>query len=621
MNNELLQIAFAHELQAQADRQNRTLSPINLAVSKVLYTTAVQAMTDTAAVKWDKTFKVVSAPTGSSKTNSAIAFAAAAYKTIPGFSCSFVVEEIKHAQEIYEALLDTLPSEAVRVWSSYHDPKSRNDDDFSKYLFTPTDSTIDQMKLTPITIWTHRKWLSEVKYDGDSGVRKFKGKSRDVMFIDEQPQAIEIMELTPADIGKRSDDIARMNPDHPWVKTLSDVERRMKDLFETDGDETVAVELFHCLEALGFTEEKARAVWGEYYHTQPPSEFLGAFKFLHACTLGYVFFTRRKPRSFVAYLPSFKPEPNLVLLDATADISGLSQLLGGKLAKDMPQIDYSNLSLHHLQPPPEFKLVSEVVRSRPKAIAYADWINQTVMTNTQVGDHVLVVLHKAMVETHALFPHRPGDPDDSIFLGRHTHIIWWGQGIGSNQYKAATKVFLFSEFYQPRRVTIATTLGATQTQASGIDFKKLNGRLSGDFLTIQEGDLLRWTKQLACRGNVRNISEDGTCGAMDVYTSMDFRRLIRNLSRLFPGAKAPIKLETTRVATKGRAALIDLLSTTAEKELSSSVIQELTGVKSKHLRGEIESESAKPILAAYGWNLVAAKSIGKAGKSSYLVRS
>lgn len=440
-------------------------------------------------------------------------------------------------------------------------------------------------------------------------------------FIDEQPQAIEIMELTPADIWKRRDDIARMDQGHSWVKTLSEVASRMEALFLTNGDETQAVGLLHCLEALGFTEDKARAVWGEYYHTQPPSEFLDAFRFLHACTLGYVFFTRREPRSFVAYLPSFKPEPNLVLLDATADISGLSQLLGGKLAEDIPQIDYSRLSLHHIQPPPEFKLVSDVVRSRTKAVAYAEWINQTVMTNTQVGDHVLIVLHKALVETHALFPHRPRDHDDSIFLGRHTHIIWWGQGIGSNQYKAATKVFLFSEFYQPRRVTIATTLGATQTQASGIDSKKLNGRLSGDFLTIQEGDLLRWTKQLACRGNVRNISENGICGAMDIYTSMDFRRLIRNLSRLFPGAKAPIKLETTRVATKGRAALIDLLSTTAEIELSSKAIEKLTGVKPMRLRRELESEAACPVMAAYGWNLVAAKSLGKAGQSTYLIRS
>jgi hypothetical protein len=401
----------------------------------------------------------------------------------------------------------------------------------------------------------------------------------------------------------------------------------MSAAFGTTGNEHDPVQLIECLEAYDFTEDKASAFWRSQHGLQESARFIEGIKFLQACSLGYCFLTRQAPRSFVAYLPAFKPESNQVILDATADLSGLYPLLGGHLYEGMPAIDYSNLQLHHIEQPKEFKSVKTVVDKRPKAEAYANWIKEVVMSNTKAGDRVLVVLHKKMIEAHGLFPHSPkgdADVDSKTFTDRLSNIIWWGSGIGSNRYKGCTKVFMFSEFYQPRRVAVATTLGATQRRAEDAALDKLNGRLSGDYLTIQEGDILRWTKQLACRGNVRNVDNAGKCGAMTLHTSMDYNRLISNLHRLFPSAKAPVR--TLRPAgsagdtTKRRHKLAEVLSTTDRQQVSFKELESLTGIESRSMSRELETATVKHIVGHYGWAVASAKTLGKSGNGKWVAK-
>lgn len=625
IDGERLRTDYERALKAQAGLQKRILSPINRAVSDVVFNTAMRALEDTRGNINTGKFKVVSAPTGSSKTTSAIAFAFAGYSTMPDdFSCAFVVEEIRAAQEIYSQLLELLPPEVVGIWTSQHDAKRPPmDHQAGQPLFT-----LDQMREIPIVVFTHSKWIAEMERQADWGIRCHRGHPRDILFIDEQPKVINIYNKTHADVAKAGVDIARMEPDHPWVDVLTEVSARMQSLFRTDGSDLEEAELLHCLEAADFSEERAEAIWRGHYGYPATDEYLATFKFLKACTLGYSFFTRQKPREFVAYLPQFEPAANQVLLDATADVSELSLMMGGELAEGLPEIDYSNLTIHHLDHPKEFSKINRVVDNRGRSVEYAEWIHKAVMENTSDGDVILVVMHKAMFERHALFPHAPAEPNHDVFPNRKAYIIWWGQGIGSNTYKTATKVFMFSEFYMPRRTTVANTLGASGRQAKEGDLRSINRNLTGDYLTIQEGDLLRWTKQLACRGNVRNVGLDGKCGNMGLYTSMDFNRLIRNLDRLFPGAKAPTKVkpkakangEARGVANSGRDGLINLLSTTDAIQISSKEVEALTGISSRNLKVELAAPSVAPVAATYGWSIVPSKAIGKPGKGNWLVK-
>ncbi|HSI20792.1 MAG TPA: hypothetical protein VLA04_03780 [Verrucomicrobiae bacterium] len=617
---------YEQALHRQAQRQNRELSPINLAVAQLISNTADKAIRDTRMGSLKSPFKVVSAPTGSAKTNSAIAFACAMYAHDPAYTCAFVVEEISHAQEIYIALAHEIPDKDLGIWTSFHDVSQRNPSVIERLGIPVTLTTLESTASKRVVIYTHKKWLNEIEHWKDYGVRRHQGKPRDVLFIDEQPSVTQIIERTPADILKLRDIILSVDTHHHLVSILTTVAHRMEAVFSTNGDEMQGVRLVECLEAYdSFTEAEAHTFCSTY-GIRNPEQFIEGFRFLRACSMGYCFLTRGAPRSFVAYVPSFSPEPNQVILDATADLCGLYPLLGGKLAEGVPKIDYSNLRLNHVEPPKEFSHLRSVVSNRKTAEDYAAWIRGVVMQNTKAGDRVLVIVHKDMVTTHGLFPHTPREPDSEVFPGRVCSILWWGQGIGSNQYKDCTEVFMFSEFYQPRRAIVAKTLGAKSQSVEESDIHTLRGKLKGDYLSIQEGDLLRWTKQLASRGNVRNVDTQGKCGAMNLYTSMDFNRLIANLDRLFPNAQSPSRYLEYVVSSdpkgslKGREGLIALLSTSASSHISFKDVQAMTDIKSCEVRRELGSPTVKPSVDAYGWTVVNAKSLGKSGKGLWLVR-
>jgi hypothetical protein len=617
---------FSAALTRQATRQNRELSPINLAVAKIISSTASQALKDTRANLPIKTFKVVSAPTGSSKTNSATAFANAMFSYDPSFTCAFIVEEIRHAQEIHEELSLEIPAKELGIWTGFHDVKLHNPADIAKYGFTPTLTTLEAVSAKRIVVYTHRKWLSEIESGRDFGVRSHGGKPRDVVFIDEQPAVIQVMEKTPADILALRDMVVAVDENNGLIEILGGVVDRMEAVYRSNGSEQEAINLIEFLDAYSNFNESDAYTFCTEHRISSSLLLLDGFRFLKACSLGYCFLTRQSPRGFVAYLPTFSPEPNQVILDATADISGLYSLLGGMLAENIPTVDYCNLNINHIQAPIDFKSINTVMNTRSLAVRYEAWVRQVVMDNTKVGDKVLVVIHKAMTDNHELLPHIPKDPSKDIFLGRETNIITWGQGIGSNQYKDCTEVFMFSEFYKPRRSVVANTLGARHQRAEDSDISSMYGRLKGDFLSVKEGDILRWTKQLASRGNVRNIDGNGACGIMNLYTTMDFDRLISNQQRLFPNAKTPKRTlqyvlgESKRDKPKRRKGLIDLLSTTALSLISFRYIQDTIGIKSCDVRRELDTPIVKPVVIAYGWKIVSSKDLSKAGKGSWLVK-
>ena len=617
---------FSAALTRQATRQNRELSPINLAVAKIISSTASQALKDTRANLPIKTFKVVSAPTGSSKTNSATAFANAMFNYDPSFTCAFIVEEIRHAQEIHEELSLEIPAEELGIWTGFHDVKLHNPADIAKYGFTPTLTTLEAVSAKRIVVYTHRKWLSEIESGRDFGVRSHGGKPRDVVFIDEQPAVIQVMVKTPADILALRDMVVAVDENNGLIEILGGVVARMEAVYRSNGSEQEATNLIEFLDAYSNFNESDAYTFCTEHRISNSQLLLDGFRFLKACSLGYCFLTRQSPRGFVAYLPTFSPEPNQVILDATADISGLYPLLGGKLAENIPTVDYCNLNINHIQAPIDFKSINTVMNTRSLAVRYEAWVRQVVMDNTKVGDKVLVVIHKAMTDNHELLPHIPKDPSKDIFLERETNIITWGQGIGSNQYKDCTEVFMFSEFYKPRRSVVANTLGARHQRAEDSDISSMNGRLKGDFLSVKEGDILRWTKQLASRGNIRNIDGNGACGIMNLYTTMDFDRLIANQQRLFPNAKTPKRTlqyvlgESKGDKPKRRQGLIDLLSTYELSQISFREIQDTIGIKSCDVRRELDTPIVKPVVIAYGWRIVSSKDLGKAGKGSWLIK-
>jgi hypothetical protein len=146
--------------------------------------------------------------------------------------------------------------------------------------------------------------------------------------------------------------------------------------------------------------------------------------------------------------------------------------------------------------------------------------------------------------------------------GRKLCATHWGTGIGDNTWKEAEVVFLFDEFFIPRRTIIATTQalqGHKAAEGALADMKVLNSPTPA-VEALWEGHLLRWMKQMALRGNGRNFDEHGLCGKQKLVCSADRTRLLSNFDRLFPGAK--IEVVTASVGHKQPYAdkLLELLS-------------------------------------------------------------
>ena len=121
-------------------------------------------------------------------------------------------------------------------------------------------------------------------------------------------------------------------------------------------------------------------------------------------------------------------------------------------------------------------------------------------------------------------------------------------------------MFLFDEFFIPRRIAAATVQGLRRQKANEGDLasmKTLNSKAKGVDL-IDEGHRLRWTKQLALRGRGRTYDQHGLCGKQRLVVSSDLESFMSNATKLFPGANirtAGVYAKSTRASL-----LIEILS-------------------------------------------------------------
>jgi hypothetical protein len=241
---------------------------------------------------------------------------------------------------------------------------------------------------------------------------------------------------------------------------------------------------------------------------------------------------------------------------------------------------------------------------------YAEWIKRTILDQTKPRDRVLAVVHKRLIDNGWL-------SHADVWEGRTVSLTHWGYGIGSNAWKDCNVVLLFGEFHRPRYATIAETLGFKDAKpVSQRIFEGAAGsRMTGDYLTVEEGHLLRWTKQLAARGTVRNIDADGICGPMKLVTTMEFRRLSDKHDALFPGAKVtylrPEKdrrvSSNGRDRSKGKIGLINVLrfAEPTVTEITSIEVRDRTGIEwSKKGGSYLAHADVQSAMKAHGWRYV-----------------
>ena len=240
------------------------------------------------------------------------------------------------------------------------------------------------------------------------------------------------------------------------------------------------------------------------------------------------------------------------------------------------------------------------------------------------GQFGLVVCKKKLID-HYNIPDWPegadGFKNPSTYMtgygwdveDRHLSITYWGgPGVGSNVWRDAQTVFLFGEYFLPRRTVIGGTQGLLLAPTTSGPIASMNAAnaKSEEVATIDDGHLLRWTKQLAMRGRARLFDEHGVCGPQKLVLTGDYERLLFHKDALFPGATLSVVRDPSRSPSRytHRQALLELLSDPGlPEQLSTKQVGVRLGVKWGDISGRVINEETRMMLKALGWTYVSRK--------------
>ena len=501
-------------------------------------------------------FVTVSAPTGSSKSSFAWCLVASLVKTYPDISIVFACETMQQCEETYWGIHEaieiveslaasnsqrtyrenhaatTVPFKATKdqlvVWTGGHDrsvPLETIRDRVDN--FTPTERTRrfhrEDMLSARVVVCTHAKVASnpeQVTYKGQPSVGASNSqrvhwenhaatgaRPRTLTIFDEQAHQVKVFETSLPKMVEAEEIVGRFAGNSAAI-AVGQLRKDMEAVWSSSVQESRLDNLVipSTFDTHWFQSEQAEGLLKGASDDDVLANVIG---FARSLSVGHAFVSKEQGDGrdgvFIGYGLKFKPAPGSLLLDATADIDGIKQIVPeSRTAIDVPAINFANLKVHHIETPKELMKGSKgstqrVVKNAKTARPYAEWIKATITANTSPGEFALAVVHKTLLD-HDYLPKAGIKTDD----GRHIAFVNWGIGIGSNAWKDATAVFLFGEHYPRRLPTLAGVLGLTGAGGEKAQeyLASVNGLNTGEvnYKALQLGHLERWEKQMALRG-------------------------------------------------------------------------------------------------------------------------
>jgi hypothetical protein len=479
---------------------------------------------------------VVSAPVGSGKTSFSVAFVAAlvryaeAHPTEAPHGAVVVVNQIKKADETFRDLNALLPGK-VAIWTSDHDSRHPQGEQVTEpaAMFAR-----EQLQDYPVAV------VTQAFYKG-----KTADKAREVMLNGRlQPRALTV-------IDEQIEDVL------VYQVLLSEAEK-VREIVWADPQQSGLIgggsaTAGHYMDTLiqfmrehsghGPSIERSTTEWDalrkqlRWFTTEPALDYVShhkddlaisaVFGFARGLARGWAFIARPNNHTaiYTGYENVFSPEPGTLQLDATADVDGITQLCPWRIDHPVPKADYSRLRVVSVPSilPPRQQLANYLKQGRANKLAYAAWMIEVIRAHMEPGQRGLVICKKALIEDYAIPNWSDDDPrrkdratfttgygwdidegrtdiDDSQH--RRLCVSPWGPGIGWNAWQDAEIVFLFDEFYLPRRVSIATAQGLQGYDGSHGPLAKLKGYNSrnAEIDGLWEGNLLRHQRQMTLRG-------------------------------------------------------------------------------------------------------------------------
>lgn len=498
---------------------------------------------------------VVSAPVGSGKTSFSLALVAAVTRLAEHcadapFGCAYVVDQIPKADALYRELDALLPGK-VAVWSTEHDVNCKHPE---KLLKPAAQFSRDELPNFPVVVVTHKFFGGKNGHKAKMAHKDGGLRPRALTVVDERPEDVDVLVLQPSAAHRVRELVQRDEQHSPTVVPHMDelvrfMTERSLDAGGSLEKPTDAPEAWSVAERLAWfnTAEAENYVRANAGNTDVAT----VFGFAKSLGSGYAFIARSSGGThFIGYESNLMVAPGMMLLDATADIDGVSQLCPWREVQEVPQARYDNLQIVHVPSYTKTKLY-KLLKTAKERREYATWMVEIIKEHMEPGQKGLAVCKHTLFENENV-PTWPQGDDKHKDRKRYTEDFgWdiegrklcathWGTGIGVNTWKDVDVVFLFGEFHLQRQVSIAHAQGLQRhksTEGALGRMKTLNSKAAA-VDTLHEGHLLRVTKQMALRGRGRCYDEHGKCGEQKlVLAGFDLKRLLANAERLFPGAQ------------------------------------------------------------------------------------
>ena len=376
-------------------------------------TCAAQATTNTQGAPEAQAkprLQVVSAPVGSGKTSFSVAFITAVVRlaeldsTAP-YGGLFVVDQMAKADEMFGTLNTLLPGR-VAVWSTDHDPKCtkptkvfREDRPrFSK----------DDLQRYPVAVVTNKFFAGKGGHKARQVRRGDRLVPRALTVMDEQIDEVTLFEVELSS-AERVRELVQQDE-----KTAETIGPHMNALVRFMSDRSLLVDGRDLEKPTDNTEAWSIANQLDWFDTVHASAFVKAnhrdpdvarvFGFARSLAQGYAFIARNMGGSqgtyFIGYERSLVIDPGTLLLDATADIDGVSQLCPWREHATTPKARYDNLTIVHVPTNTERKRMrlSNYFKLAKNRRDYVKWMEATITEHMTPGQRGFVVCKKTLFE-------------------------------------------------------------------------------------------------------------------------------------------------------------------------------------------------------------------------------
>ncbi len=569
----------------------------------------------------------VSAPAGGGKTSFSYALVAAVTRYADShdgapYGSVIIVDQIEKADMVYRDLHELLPGR-VAIWTSDHDRQCKKPE---KVLTPAAQFTREELRRYPVIVVTHTFYLGTRGHNAHGAIHNDIHVQRALTVVDERPN-----EAPSLDIMLEEAQAVRVAliQEHPGTKDHMDALLRFMERYSYVPPNTLyrpGIELDPdtLTEELGWFKSADAERLAKSAGSIPGLDRL--FSFAKALVIGRGCIATSGARAyFFGYEEQLviSRSKGTILLDATADIDGISSIVPWRVPTETPKARYDNLEIIHVRQHTKIRL-REYLKKAPNQRAYVEWVVQTIKQHMTPGEKGLVICKKCLFDSEHIpqwdadderfkEPHRYTEEYGWDVEGRSLCATHWGTGIGRNAWRDADVVFLFDEFFIPRRIAVATTQRLREQHTHQGDLgamRTINSKARG-VDGIADGHALRWTKQLALRGRARLYDENGVCGKQRLVVGSDLKRFLANAAKLFPGA---------RIRTVGNhsdsdpwcTTMLEILNKTPERVLTSKDLNKVIRAPWRSVSRNVLTPEFLSALPALGWRYVSRKGRGGA---------